>query len=55
MPGSIDTPLVGASAGIYGLLIGTAVIAPDARVQLLFPPVNLAMRTFALGLMGLRC
>lgn len=45
------TPLVGASAGIYGLLIGTAVIAPDARVQLLFPPVNLAMRTFAIGLM----
>jgi len=34
------------------LLIGTAVIAPDARVQLLFPPMNLAMRTFALGLMG---
>jgi membrane associated rhomboid family serine protease len=46
------TPLVGASAGIYGLLIGTAVIAPDARVQLLFPPVNLAMRTFAIGLMA---
>lgn len=52
VPGSVDTPLVGASAGIYGLLIGTAVIAPDARVQLLFPPVNLSMRQFALGLMG---
>ena len=49
--GDVFTPLVGASAGIYGLLIGTAVIAPDARVQLLFPPVNLAMRTFAIGLM----
>ncbi len=44
--------LVGASAGIYGLLIGTAVIAPDARVQLLFPPVEMSMRTFALALMG---
>jgi len=48
-----DIPLVGASAGIYGLLIGIAVIAPDARVQLLFPPVELSMRTFALALMGL--
>ena len=53
VPGDIGTPLVGASAGIYGLLIGTAVIAPDARVQLLFPPVNLSMRQFALGLMVL--
>lgn len=44
--------LVGASAGIYGLLIGTAVIAPHARVHLLFPPVEMSMRTFALGLMG---
>lgn len=53
VPGDIMTPLVGASAGIYGLLIGTAVIAPNARVQLLFPPVNLSMRQFALGLMVL--
>lgn len=45
--------LVGASAGIYGILIGTAVIAPDARVHLLFPPVEMSMRTFALCLMGL--
>ncbi len=51
VPGSIGTPLVGASAGIYGLLIGTAVIAPDARVRLFFPPIELAMRTFAIGLM----
>ena len=50
---SIGTPLIGASAGIYGLLIGTAMIAPQARVQLLFPPVELSMRTFALGLMGI--
>jgi membrane associated rhomboid family serine protease len=52
VPGDRETALVGASAGIYGLLIGTAVIAPDARVQLLFPPVNLSMRQFALGLMA---
>lgn len=53
VPGDINSGLIGASAGIYGLLIGTAMIAPAARVQLLFPPVELSMRTFALGLMGI--
>lgn len=46
-------PLVGASAGLYGVLIGTAVIAPNAMVSLLFPPVTLAMRTFALWIIGI--
>lgn len=46
-------PLVGASAGIYGLMIGTAVIAPNAMVSLLFPPVTLAMRTFAWWVIGI--
>lgn len=43
--------LVGASAGIYGILAGVAVIAPDLRVQLLFPPIQLSMRQMAIGLM----
>ena len=46
-------PLVGASAGIYGILVGVAVIAPSMRVSLLFPPVTLTMRTLALILMGI--
>lgn len=45
--------LVGASAGIYGILIGVAVIAPAMRVSLLFPPVTLTMRNLALILMGI--
>lgn len=53
VPGTLDSRLVGASAGIYGLLIGTAVIAPHARVQLLFPPVEMSLRTLALGLLGI--
>jgi membrane associated rhomboid family serine protease len=48
-----DVPLVGASAGIYGLIIGTAVIAPNALVSLLIPPVTLAMRTFAWWVIGI--
>ena len=43
--------LVGASAGIYGILIGVAFIAPGMRVTLLFPPVELSIRQLAIGLM----
>ena len=53
VPGTIDSPLIGASAGIYGLLIGTAVLAPHARVRLLFPPVEMSLRTLALGLLAI--
>ena len=45
-------PLVGASASIYGVLIATAFLYPDVRVQLLFPPVVLKLRTFALGVIA---
>lgn len=48
-----DVPLVGASAGIYGILIGVAVIAPAMQVSLLFPPVTLSVRRLALILMGI--
>lgn len=54
LPGSnLQTGLVGASAGIYGILVGVAVIAPSMRVTLLFPPVTLTMRQLALALMAI--
>ncbi len=43
--------LVGASAGIYGIFIGVAMIAPNMRVSLLFPPIELSMRQLAIGLL----
>lgn len=46
-------PLVGASAGVYGILVGVAVIAPAMRVSLLFPPVTLTMRQLALILLAI--
>ena len=46
-------PLVGASAGIYGILVGVAVIAPTLRVSLLFPPITLTMRQLAMVLMAI--
>jgi membrane associated rhomboid family serine protease len=49
----MTSPLVGASAGIYGILIGVAFIAPQMRVALLFPPIELSMRQLAIGLMAI--
>jgi membrane associated rhomboid family serine protease len=45
---SMDTPLVGASAGIYGSIIAVAVLAPNMLVTLIFPPVTLSIRQLAL-------
>lgn len=53
LPGALhvdpSTPLVGASAGVFGVIIACAFIAPTSVVQLLFPPIPLKMRTFAYG------
>ena len=45
--GHINTPLVGASAGIFGVLIACVKIAPNMGVRLLFPPIMLRMKTLA--------
>lgn len=44
--------LVGASAGIYGIIIAVAVIAPSMQVSLLFPPITLTMRNLAIGVIA---
>ncbi len=54
LPGDgVNSYLVGASAGIYGIFIGVAVIAPEARVALLFPPIELSMRQLAMALLAI--
>lgn len=45
--------LVGASAGVFGLLFAIYRLAPAARVMLVFPPVTLTMRQLALIFAGL--
>ena len=40
-------PLVGASAGIFGVLVCAALVAPDTTIMLLFPPVPMRLRTMA--------
>lgn len=41
------TPLVGASAGVFGVIMACAYLAPNSIVQMIFPPISLRMRTFA--------
>ena len=38
------TPTVGASGAIYGLLIGYAMLFPNAKLTLIFPPVTLSAK-----------
>jgi len=57
LPGALAvgsrTPLIGASAGVFGVIVACAFIAPNSVVQLLFPPIPLKMRTFAYGYVAL--
>jgi len=50
---SADAPLVGASAGIFGVLIAGARIAPDTTVMLIFPPIPMRLKTLALVFLGI--
>ena len=37
-------PTVGASGAIYGVLMGFAMLFPDSRITLIFPPVSLSAK-----------
>ena len=47
--GSAPAPMVGASGGIYGLLLAFGIYFPHRRVLLLFPPIPLPARVFVFG------
>lgn len=53
LPGDPATPLIGASAGVFGVVMACAYIAPNARIQLLFPPIPMRMKVFAYGYVAL--
>jgi membrane associated rhomboid family serine protease len=44
--GAPPAPMVGASGGIYGLLLAFGWYFPQRRVVLLFPPIPMSARTF---------
>ena len=51
--GSALSPLVGASAGIFGVLIACVKLAPNLTVQMIFPPVAMKMKTMAWIFIGI--
>lgn len=50
---ALMTPTVGASGAIYGILIGYAMLYPESRLTLLFPPVTLTAKWFVLIFAGI--
>ena len=46
-------PTVGASGAIYGVLIGYAMLFPDSRMTLLFPPVTLSAKWMVIVFAGI--
>ena len=42
-------PTIGASGGVFGLLLAYAIYFPNNRVMLIFPPIPMRARTFVIG------
>ena len=47
------TPTVGASGAIYGVIVGYAMLYPDSRLTLIFPPVSLTAKWFVIIFAGI--
>ena len=45
--GGAVVPTIGASGGVFGLLLAYGMLFPNQRVMLLFPPIPMRARTFA--------
>lgn len=58
LPGTLNattmgTPLIGASAGVFGVIVACARLQPDARVMLIFPPIPMKLKWMAYGYVGI--
>lgn len=49
----MNTPLVGASAGIFGVIMASAYIRPDEKFMLILPPVPVKVKWLAYGYFGI--
>jgi hypothetical protein len=47
LPGSAAAPLVGASAGVFGVIMAAAYLQPQLQVMLLIPPIPVKIRNLA--------
>ncbi len=53
LPTWMGSRLIGASGAVYGILMAAALVAPNMRVMLLFPPIPMKLRTMAAVFLGL--
>ncbi len=53
LSGSPASPMVGASAGIFGILVAAATVAPNMQVMLLFPPIPMKLKTLVWVFLGI--
>lgn len=49
----INTPMVGASGAIYGILLGFGMLHPDSVIMLIFPPIPMKAKYFVVIFMVL--
>jgi len=45
-PNWMTQPLVGASAGVFGVMVAAAYIAPRDEIELIFPPIPMMLKQF---------
>lgn len=45
----IDTPTVGASGAVFGILLAFGMLFPNTRLMLLFPPIPIKAKYFVIG------
>ena len=50
---TLYTPMVGASGAIYGVLVAFAMLYPEARLTLIFPPVTLDAKWWVIIFIGI--
>jgi membrane associated rhomboid family serine protease len=47
--GMLNTPMVGASGAVFGILAGFAYLFPNTELMLMFPPIPIKAKWFVLG------
>ncbi|NQU81871.1 MAG: rhomboid family intramembrane serine protease, partial [Bacteroidetes bacterium] len=45
----LNTPTVGASGAVFGVLLGFGMLFPNTRLMLLFPPIPIKAKYFVIG------
>ena len=45
----LNTPTVGASGAVFGILLGFGMLFPNTELMLLFPPIPIKAKYFVIG------